>query len=193
MCKVNPDLRAQRSPENNCIQCHMPRSETEIPHLAFTHHRIGVHTSAETRATDPESMPQGLGVLVPFRSLSFLPEKEQQRLGRAGLSGNRQSPARRRDWAEIPLARGRAAAAGPRQGPSGWAGGTALARLAFDLQKPGGETFTHTALQDPQLSGQDRCTVLFLLADAAVNQGRYAGACRMSTNWSRCGAIPPTG
>jgi Doubled CXXCH motif (Paired_CXXCH_1)/Cytochrome c554 and c-prime len=29
---------------NRCVQCHMPSASTEIPHVAFTHHRIGIHT-----------------------------------------------------------------------------------------------------------------------------------------------------
>jgi Cytochrome c554 and c-prime len=48
-CKVDKAVRERESPDNNCVRCHMPRSPTEIPHLAFTHHRIGVHKqSAET-------------------------------------------------------------------------------------------------------------------------------------------------
>ena len=35
--------RSKESPDNNCVQCHMPRSKTDIPHLAFTHHRVGIH------------------------------------------------------------------------------------------------------------------------------------------------------
>src|SRR5262249_40612603 len=42
-CKVSKVRRERESPSNNCIQCHMPTSPTELPHIAFTHHRIGVH------------------------------------------------------------------------------------------------------------------------------------------------------
>src|SRR5205823_426090 len=42
-CKVSEERRRKESPENDCAKCHMPRSPTEIPHLAFSHHRIGVH------------------------------------------------------------------------------------------------------------------------------------------------------
>ena len=31
---------------NDCSQCHMPKQDTEIPHTAFRHHRIGIHRDA---------------------------------------------------------------------------------------------------------------------------------------------------
>jgi tetratricopeptide (TPR) repeat protein len=36
---------AERTQKNadNCSACHMPRGDTEVPHVAFTHHRIGKH------------------------------------------------------------------------------------------------------------------------------------------------------
>jgi len=41
-CKLDPTDRASRN-RNNCVACHMPDSATDIPHIAFTHHRIGIH------------------------------------------------------------------------------------------------------------------------------------------------------
>lgn len=29
--------------ENHCSKCHMPKKGSEVPHTAFTHHRIGMH------------------------------------------------------------------------------------------------------------------------------------------------------
>ncbi len=44
-CKVDAQRRQRESPDNDCVHCHMPRTATDVPHVAFTEHRIGVHTS----------------------------------------------------------------------------------------------------------------------------------------------------
>jgi hypothetical protein len=38
-----PDRQRQER-DNDCTACHMPQSPTEVPHVAFTHHRIGLHS-----------------------------------------------------------------------------------------------------------------------------------------------------
>jgi hypothetical protein len=48
-CGLAEAERLQRNADNDCVACHMPRSETDIPHIAFTHHRIGFH---QERAVD---------------------------------------------------------------------------------------------------------------------------------------------
>src|SRR5205807_1235486 len=73
-CKVSPERRANESPDNDCVHCHMPRSPTEIPHLAFSHHRIGVHA--------PTPPPRGRGAggeLRPFLSLARVGDAERRR------------------------------------------------------------------------------------------------------------------
>ncbi|QEG01093.1 Tetratricopeptide repeat protein [Stieleria maiorica] len=34
--------------QNDCSHCHMPAQGTEVPHTAFHHHRIGIHSGATT-------------------------------------------------------------------------------------------------------------------------------------------------
>lgn len=46
-CKQPLEMRRKSQPNDNCVACHMPRGPTEIPHFAFTHHRIGIHQTAE--------------------------------------------------------------------------------------------------------------------------------------------------
>jgi hypothetical protein len=41
-CKLAPLKRTEQN-QDNCVTCHMPNSATDIPHIAFTHHRIGIH------------------------------------------------------------------------------------------------------------------------------------------------------
>ncbi len=58
-CKLNAE-RLQKE-GNNCVLCHMPRADTDIPHIAFTHHRIGLHAAkpAVPAVTIPELVPSG--------------------------------------------------------------------------------------------------------------------------------------
>ena len=45
-CKASSEDRRATTVADDCIQCHMPRGPTEIPHFAFTHHRIVIHKPA---------------------------------------------------------------------------------------------------------------------------------------------------
>ena len=66
--------KRQHDAEDNCIHCHMPQAPTEVTHVAFTHHRIGIHPIAA--ATD--ELPQKR--LVPLADLSKLSRPDQQRV-----------------------------------------------------------------------------------------------------------------
>lgn len=58
-CKLEPAERIKKDATDNCVTCHMPRGDTEIPHIAFTHHRIGKHDSSKAEAEGgiPELKP----------------------------------------------------------------------------------------------------------------------------------------
>jgi len=160
----------------SCIRCHMPRSDTEIPHLAFTHHRIGIHNQPDAPTDEPERMPQGSGELAPIGDVSILSTVEQQRsLGLAYLeTGNRQADAnigrlfQQKALSLLLEVRDANAHDGVLN--------AALSRLSYDLQTGQAETFAEAALTDSALAGQDRCNVLFLLSDAAIRRHRYADA-----------------
>ena len=65
--------RLRASPQDDCAGCHMPSTSTEVPHVAATHHRIGIHQKDASR-------PVLTGVeLAPLDDVSHLPEVEQQR------------------------------------------------------------------------------------------------------------------
>lgn len=79
-CTQDVKLRHEHSTGNNCVACHMPTSDTEIPHIAFTHHRIAVHQTQESgpRQSNP--------TLIPVEDISNLPSIDQDRcLGLAYL------------------------------------------------------------------------------------------------------------
>jgi len=76
-CHVSPDVLASKSPENDCAACHMPPTPTDVPHTAFTHHRIGIHTSPSS-----ETPPREQGTteeLKPFHDLTFLTDVDLDR------------------------------------------------------------------------------------------------------------------
>jgi hypothetical protein len=79
-CKLAKAQRLTKEPQDNCAACHMPRGDTDIPHVAFTHHRIGLHTKQQH--TESARVPN----LVPTEDISHLPPLDQKRnLGLAYL------------------------------------------------------------------------------------------------------------
>jgi len=48
-CSLEPADRLKQSPSDDCSACHMPKGKTDIPHVAFTHHRVGRHLPSPSR------------------------------------------------------------------------------------------------------------------------------------------------
>lgn len=71
-CKLETSVREARA-KNDCVHCHMPKSATEVPHVAFTHHRIGIHPLKTSPAAAEEDL------LVPLSDLSQLSEADRER------------------------------------------------------------------------------------------------------------------
>src|SRR5262245_19017798 len=64
----------------------MPRSPIDIPHLAFTHHRVGIHDLARLRQPPEEPPSAAPQELVPLADLSGWSEADRARvLGSAYL------------------------------------------------------------------------------------------------------------
>ena len=71
---------------NDCVACHMPQSPTDVPHVAFTHHRIGIHDPAAPKM----AASAGFRPLSPMLDISHLPEIDRRRaLGLAYLQYHR--------------------------------------------------------------------------------------------------------
>lgn len=71
-CKAPAESRQAPTVRDNCIQCHMPRSPTDIPHFAFTHHRIGIHQSdvvQKSESTDELVLIPGSANLTALEEL----------------------------------------------------------------------------------------------------------------------------
>jgi tetratricopeptide (TPR) repeat protein len=73
-CKLEKLQRLKKEPQDNCAACHMPRGDTDIPHVAFTHHRIGRH------GKNPRPMESGrVPELIPSDDVSHLTPLDQKR------------------------------------------------------------------------------------------------------------------
>jgi hypothetical protein len=72
-CGLAAPVRSAKN-QNDCIACHMPQSPTDVPHVAFTHHRIGIHGPSPPPAKAAESPG-----LVPVLNVAHLPELDRQR------------------------------------------------------------------------------------------------------------------
>ncbi|MFN0196561.1 MAG: tetratricopeptide repeat protein [Planctomycetaceae bacterium] len=57
-CRMAETKRIKATADDSCIFCHMPQTPTEIPHFAFTHHRIGIHKHSS--AAPPDKQPAEL-------------------------------------------------------------------------------------------------------------------------------------
>ena len=72
-CKLPLPERHEKS-ENDCVKCHMPGSETDVPHVAFTHHRIGIHPLKSEPSSAARNDP-----LIALSDLTQLPDADRHR------------------------------------------------------------------------------------------------------------------
>lgn len=75
-CAVPEPERRKTQPADNCAACHMPSADTDIPHIAFTHHRIGKHGPG-SRADQPN--PDAVPDLVPIDDSPHLGKTDRLR------------------------------------------------------------------------------------------------------------------
>jgi tetratricopeptide (TPR) repeat protein len=159
-CKLKLAERKKKDAADNCMRCHMPRGDTEIPHIAFTHHRIGRHPLATTPTSGPAQ-------LVPIEDVSHLPAIDRQRgLGLAYLDLSLTSKGRTVSGPSAHLSRARVLLdevyrAGLRDGATL----QGLARVCWDLGDDSrAGRFAREALEAEDLLPEDRAIVLFGLA-----------------------------
>ena len=72
-CSESMQTRQQKA-SDNCLQCHMPKSDTEVPHVAFTDHRIGLHSRADKHVSSTRK-----NALLTYQSTDHLSLPEQRR------------------------------------------------------------------------------------------------------------------
>ena len=164
-CKVEPARRARESAENDCVHCHMPQSKTEIPHVAFTHHRVGIPDAKTAGGDDSVDKTDEAGTLAPILDLEGIsPLDKKISLGLAYLEATNQPSYAK--WQK--RFEGEALSLLTEVKESGLQDGmveSGLARLRFRLQLPEVGEYAESALQDPTLLAEYRCYSLFILAN----------------------------
>jgi predicted CXXCH cytochrome family protein len=171
-CTVKQEVRLHKSPDNNCVQCHMPAAATEVPHVSSTHHRIAVHEKLIEPAR-PAGKP---GILRPFVDYTQLGDVDKKRsLGLAYLDlakSEKNSTLAAHYQGESLKLMSAVSVAGLRD-PALEA---ALARLQFEQGQDQSLLLAEKALLDPDLAGSNRCTALFIVAAGRFQRKQYKDA-----------------
>jgi hypothetical protein len=157
--------------QDNCNGCHMPQVETDIPHIAFTHHRIGVHSKAATEHLDPAKAE-----LVPISSAEQLPKIDRERnLGLAYLELSEKQKTRRAA-SEFRRRARELLVSVRRQGLYDGDVEAALARILWQADPRAAAGVAQSALSAPTQTPQSRVNSLFIIADAAMQEGNFQAA-----------------
>jgi len=77
-CGLPADGTSRQDVADRCTECHMPSTTTSIPHVASTHHRIGIHNT-KAGGIVPTRRAFSPGTLKPLYDLSHLPPLDQDR------------------------------------------------------------------------------------------------------------------
>lgn len=169
-CRTQPRFLDPQSRENDCTHCHMPVGPTEIIHLAFTHHRIGIHdreSSPENAATAEDTVEE----LEPLHDLSFLGDVD--RLRSQGLAWYDHAALEAGPHVDLELQRAQKSlenvrGSGLRDGQVD-AALAQIVRVAGDPRAPG---FAAQALSDPLLAADPRSGAISILAHDHYAHGR---------------------
>lgn len=170
-CKLDLAERRKTTAQDSCIVCHMPTGDTDIPHIAFTHHRIGIHRRG-SEAKAPSHVP----ALVPIAVPDHLSELDRQRnLGLAYLYAaedvkhQRFAPAFSERALQLLDTTYRS---GLRDGPVA----LGLAALWHRKDPDKANRYAQEALQSEDLSGEQRAYALAIRADSLITTGDRQGA-----------------
>ena len=178
-CKLEEARRLAVNPQNDCISCHMPKTETDIPHFAFTHHRIAVRHAAPGKHSQPEEIVE----LVPFGDISRFSEIEQLRcLGLAELEyADRVAPQIRPVYLQRAMSRLQRAHRGGLRDAIVLA---ALARLHWELDSRECIPFANAALKSPERTPTSNVNALIVLGDMQLRLGNTTAATQAFTTLS---------
>ncbi len=168
-CYVADDELQKRSPNNDCTTCHMPRSGTDIPHLTFTHHRIGLHADFRSGHEKAPAKSANLppGKLVPLTESGSIPQSvKDAMLGVAylELSGRNDGLSHAQLYQEHAFNMLIEAWQREERSPEV---ASALAALGTDRRLPSFAEFVRTAAGQPDITASMR--VNFLLSQAFWN------------------------
>ncbi|HKA06944.1 MAG TPA: cytochrome c3 family protein, partial [Gemmataceae bacterium] len=172
-CSVPVADRRKKEPADNCSACHMPRGDTDIPHVAFTHHRIGKH-SPRSLVPDRDGAPE----LFPAEDVSHFPPLERQRnlgiayfrLSKSEVPGTTRYVALFSERAQKLL--DGVYTAGLRDGMTV----AALAESEWRSDPARAADYAREALTAPDLSAESRARALIVLADYHLREHDFPAA-----------------
>ena len=173
-CGELPELRRSKA-QNQCTVCHMPSAPTEVPHVAFTHHRIGIHRSGDVHGQHGDTSEKSL---LPLLDDSSLTEADRARcIGLAALRiflGNASATnSQTLRIAQESLQKAWDLGAGDADVAAG------MATIAFEVgwsEKI--EEWAQQALQFDQTASEASSSALSLLSELQFRQGKYDQAFR---------------
>lgn len=164
-CTETLESRRADGIADNCIHCHMPKSATEIPHFAFTHHRIGIHTAKESAVESQQAAE-----LVAMDDDSWQPKLDRDRnrglayLQFSDAPGQGPFAVEHRRRAKELLERVQ------RDRPDDADVVAALARLSWGQDADGTLRHAHHAAKLPQRSPEADATISFTLGSTYFQQ-----------------------
>lgn len=167
----NPLLERQATkPADNCIECHMPRTGTDIPHHAFTHHRIMRRPNDETPAALPQSD------LTPVLTDDATNAAELERdlsLAWFQIAMESDDPGiRQRAWDQAAMR----LAELDEQGTTDPQILAALARMSFEFGASESLDFAREAFSQGELPAKEWANTRYILAVGYANRGDYKQA-----------------
>jgi predicted CXXCH cytochrome family protein len=170
-CKLPEKLRRERNPANDCVTCHMPRTETNIPHFAFTHHRIGLKNPTKYE----EPLPNLAVRLKPVGDVSQVSQIDRERC--LGLAYVRRSSKVPKQVRGIYLDRAIAHLQVVMQaGVRDAAVLDGIARVLWERKSRECIEFARAALRSPDCSPVIRIHSLIVLGDGSFESGDIAAA-----------------
>lgn len=162
-CGVEPAVRVQTEPADNCMTCHMPKTDTEIPHFAFTHHRIGIHSDKKELQ---QTAAEGIDTLVPLIEPKSLSAEERDRA--LGLAYFEFGPKQLQNYpAYLELSR-QHLLAGERDSEAA----AALGGIEMELGLPGAMTWAGLALNDERLLSHSKLNALVVRSVTNLRSGQ---------------------
>lgn len=170
-CKLPEKRRLAKNPQNNCVACHMPQSTTDIPHFAFTHHRVGLNHKTEFQKTELTGRER----IVPVNDISKLSELERLRcLGLAYLELGDLNPGRGAEgfYQQAYSILYRVRNEGIRDGELL----SALARIGWERKFSETLSLAKQAVAADNGLAKARANVLYVLGDIQLGQGDAAAA-----------------
>lgn len=170
-CGLDSTSRLKKSPKDNCVECHMPTADTEIQHIAFTHHRIGIH--------DPKSAPTPKRVpdLVAMQDTSTIPEIDRKRnLGLAYLRASHKQKKNRQAYVTYRRRALELLEAVQKEGLADGDADEGLARIYWNVEPERALTLASQSLKRKHLSPMSRINALVILSDCQMRFNKFKEA-----------------